>query len=241
MGSSLNSENLGGRLATGFATLYLGAVLAIYGGGMLFGGEPASKEDPPAYYGVEGPLVIGGDTGKQDIRQIGYGLAAIFFGIALVGCGLQYLERSRPRIAGDAQALRTAHRVGQPLSVLHSDETLSGFQFQAQRRHQRKLLWSLPFWMTTLWFLVLGKGQFDSIGLFGISNLWLMGMTLAGYFVYCYFHWRCPACDAHLPRYHARLTCNECGAPLAEEVRIGSLSEGELEAIRGGGIAPDES
>ena len=101
----------------------------------------------------------------------------------ILGCliaiwGLWRLQRVRPPAADDGNYLQSAFRDGvNPLS-LHSGEDLEIIHNKVGELHQRKILWSLPFWITTLILLFVNEGTLGNPTFLGISDLWLMGITL---------------------------------------------------------------
>ena len=137
----------------------------------------------------------------------------------ILGCliaiwGLWRLQRLKPVASDSGNYLQTSFRDGVDPITLHAEEDLEIIQNQVAELHQRQVLWSLPFWVTTLILLFVNGGTLGNPTFMGISDLWLMGITLGTYIIFTCVYWRCPACNAQLPRHHARITCDKCGLQL---------------------------
>lgn len=229
--SGANNDKLTARIALAIGALYAGGLLACVGGYFSFSGNPqpaaehnrritATFEDinslGAASPGAESSPGV--TPSPETTRQRGTSslpLGSFVIGGAAACWGIWFLHRKRPAPFGNAEFLRSAYRDGVDPKSFHSEIDLEEIQKEVLIRRQRNILWSLPFWFTTLWFLIVGKGELGGPTLFGVSNLWLMGLTLGVFWLQRYFYWRCPPCDAFLPKFHSRLFCPKCGIALS--------------------------
>jgi hypothetical protein len=168
------------------------------------------------YFAIDGHPGFGLSRGESSIFMT-LGAAVAFLGACV-------MRRSRPQATGNGNFLQSSFKEGVNPHDLYSKSQLAELQIETQKRHQKCLLWSLPFWFTTLWFLIIGKGELGGATLFGISNLWLMALTLGIFFLHRFYYWCCPACDAHLPKHSSRIICDKCGVILSGNTSVYSKS-----------------